>query len=132
MSATLPADPEKDGNVWCEECQQSLSKSRAAAHLVSKKHIFNVPATSKKAGTDADEEKAEDDEEVVVTTKKSSKKTAPGELPDDPEKAGHKWCGICQVSLSASRAEGHIETAKHLNNQVKHLSSAMKATKISK
>lgn len=43
----LPADPEKEGNVWCEACRQSLSASRASSHVVSKKHDDNVAKSSK-------------------------------------------------------------------------------------
>jgi hypothetical protein len=46
-TATLPADIAKEGNVWCEPCQQSLAPSRAAAHLISKKHTDCV---TKKTG----------------------------------------------------------------------------------
>jgi hypothetical protein len=39
MSASsLPVDPAKEGNVWCEACRQSLTAARAGAHLASKKH----------------------------------------------------------------------------------------------
>ena len=132
MSANLPVDPEKPGNVWCEACQQSISENRGAAHLVSKKHTGNAApaASSSKTAKTAKGATDPDDEDItaaVVTTKKSSV----AGLPDDPEKAGHKWCGICQVSLAAAKAEGHLETARHKDNSVKHLSSAMKAAKIS-
>lgn len=35
---TLPEDPEIAGNKYCSICNQSLSVSRVAAHLVSQKH----------------------------------------------------------------------------------------------
>jgi len=41
-SANLPADPARQGNVWCKECSQSLMAARGAAHLVSKKHADAV------------------------------------------------------------------------------------------
>ncbi len=48
--SSLPADPETPGNVWCEDCQQSLASSRASAHLVSKKHGENCLSQSSSRG----------------------------------------------------------------------------------
>lgn len=154
MSTTsLPVDPEKPGNVWCEDCQQSIGENRAAAHLVSKKHLGNAapPADAddvkpkkgaKKAAAavdldDDNEAEAAADAEDAKPKKGAGKGAATSGkhssgLPEDPEKAGNRWCGICQVSLASSKADAHIETARHKDNTMKHLTNAMRATKVSK
>jgi hypothetical protein len=116
-----------------------------AAHLVSKKHAEAgarpVEGTKTKAAREspADEvpELADEVQDLSLAGDKPAKKAAKvtkkagrdGALPSDPEKAGHFWCGICQVSLSAAKAEGHLETARHKENSGKHLTAAMKTAK---
>lgn len=165
MSATtntIPVDPEKPGNVWCDACQQSLLASRANTHRASKKHADNAGAGgaastsepakkvhAKKAPVareeDEDEDSPDSGDEKKATPKKAAAaaKKAPGApkkapaaraaagLPRDPDREGNLWCGICQVSLTPKQAEGHLETKRHQDNSVKHLSAAMKSTKIS-
>ena len=160
-ATTLPVDPEKEGNVWCESCQQSLNASRAAAHLVSKKHTENAAdpsdaapdvaaaAAEKKEKTPKKASKggkvpsaaadADADEDAAPPKKGGGKKAALGAapalrrdvgLPRDPQKESNFWCGICQVSLTPTKAEGHLETARHKDNSLKTLTTAMKSTKI--
>jgi hypothetical protein len=59
------------------------------------------------------------------------RKAAAG-LPPDPDHTGKFWCGICQVSLTPKQSECHLETRRHHDNAVRHLSTAMKSTKIVK
>ena len=53
-------------------------------------------------------------------------------LPPDPDHTGKLWCGICQVSLTPKQSECHLETRRHHDNAIRHLSTAMKSTKIVK
>jgi hypothetical protein len=153
-ATTLPADSEKPGNVWCDDCQQSLLASRANTHLASKKHADNAasaPEPAKKAPVAREEDDDDDspdsaDEKKATAPKKAGaaaaapkkaaaapKKAAaraPAGLPRDPDREGNLWCGICQVSLTAKQSEGHLETKRHQDNSVKHLSAAMKSAKI--
>jgi hypothetical protein len=140
LANTLPADPEKAGNVWCDACQQSISESRAAAHLVSKKHLTAGTKSSKKDKTAGSAEEAEDDSiaqpatpaAATSATKAPKKAAKAGGLTPDPDKPGHYWCGLCQVSLTAAKAEGHTETSRHKDNATKAVSGAMKAGKNAK
>jgi hypothetical protein len=167
-SVTLPADPEKPGNVWCEACLQSLAANRTAAHIVSKKHTENIAGRSTetaelRGGTkeraepktrstkkavapeprdekleviDLDSDRGSDaipsaTVEKKIPVKKSTKKAAsPGGLPADPEKIGNYWCGLCRVSLKPGQAESHVETARHKDNSVRHLTHAVKNVKL--
>jgi len=148
---SLPPDPEKPGNLWCEDCQQSVAPRRAAAHLESKKHTSRLAGAAKpvpdKVGTSAEApiaaakpskaamgtEAAEKKGTEAAEKKGPARRTAPrgSELTADPEKPGHRWCGICQVSLKPAQAESHLGTARHADNAAKHLMHAMKATKVS-
>lgn len=168
----LPADTEKEGNVWCEACQQSLTAARANAHVSSKKHTENVavqatttpakggrgakprapspttekpPAKSRKAKVveESDEDEADSGEDSPVEVEKKTTRRRPAEktakpaapkpthgLSRDPQKEGNYWCGICEVSLTPSKADGHLETARHQANEKKTLSAAMRNMKI--
>ena len=145
-STSLPVDPEKPGNVWCEACQQSIGDNRAAAHLVSKKHLGNVSPSAdakpkkgaKPVPPAADDDVDDDRDDTSAIAAEPEKKTVgkgagkhPSGLPEDPDKVGNRWCGICQVSLASGKATAHIETARHNENAMKCLTSAMKATKMS-
>lgn len=46
-------------------------------------------------------------------------------LRADPNKAGNYYCGICRVSLTPSKAESHLDTARHRSNEDRTLSAAM-------
>lgn len=172
---TLPADPAKTGNVWCEACQQSLPSGRASAHLSSKKHQQNQGAgagsgageTKKpraratkargaaqaedsgsgsledapkkpraraaKARAPAPAESSGSDEELEAEPKAPraprhpKRAAAPGGLSADPNKAGNYWCGICGVSLTATKAAAHGATERHQANERKTLSAAMRS-----
>jgi len=132
---TLPADPEKAGNVWCDACQQSLPAGRAATHLSSKRHQQNAEAAAsggepKKSRSRGPNPRAEDTGETkpAASEKRGSKRAAtPGGLIADPNKSGNYWCGICGVSLTPAKAGGHVATARHQENGKKTVTSAMRA-----
>jgi hypothetical protein len=58
--------------------------------------------------------------------------TAPtkGSLPRDPQKEGNFWCGICEVSLTPSKAAGHFETARHQSLEKQTLNTAMRNLRV--
>lgn len=119
MSAatSLPDDPNKPGCVWCDVCQQSLPAGRTSAHLASKKHVDN-------SGGSCD---AAPSKKGAAVSKKT---VASRSLSRDPDREGNLWCGICRVSLTQKQSEGHLETKRHQDNAVKHLSIAMKSAKL--
>lgn len=139
-STTLPADAAKEGNVWCETCQQSLAPSRAAAHLISKKH---TDGAAKKAGglkatspTGAAPLKATSptggamDEAKAAKPKKVKSAESKDALPRDPNDESKYWCGLCQVSLGPVQAAKHLTTKTHQTAAMNHVTSAMKGAKI--
>src|SRR6185312_14007875 len=124
--ASLPEDPQTPGNVWCEACQQSISKSRGDAHLVSAKHKSK---TQKPGATSS--EASEPEPQAEPKAESSSKKpSAKGHrFPPDPEKPGNFWCGICEVSLTASKADEHDKTTRHVSAAAKYVNEAVKTTR---
>lgn len=158
---SLLADPKVEGNVWCDPCQQSLLASRAAAHLVSKKHTDKTagkPAdkaaskptgkapskTPSKAGSRSPDGSGEDGSPVAAEVKaapaeakpKSSGSSKRGGVSSnglivDPDDPIKFWCGICKVSLAKAQADKHLDTKSHADKALKHLEKSMKATKIS-
>jgi hypothetical protein len=139
---SLPADAAKEGNVWCEACQQSLAPSRAAAHLVSKKHLDksskttdSVPKAS--APTAASPVSAPETggglsptEAKTAKPKRAKSADSGTALPRDPNDDTKFWCGLCQVSLGAAQAAKHLTTKSHTTNAANHLTTAMKGAKI--
>jgi hypothetical protein len=84
MATTLPVDSAKEGNVWCESCQQSLAASRAGAHLASKKHLDKSlsPSTagdSSAAATGARAGKKDKTTRPAATTSTTSAASTPKE-----------------------------------------------------
>ena len=130
MSATptLPDDPNKPGSVWCNVCQQSLPAGRTSAHLASKKHSNTGGETAGGACDAADGACGAAPSKKGATA--SKKGAASRSLSRDPDREGNLWCGICRVSLTQKQSEGHLETKRHQDNAVKHLSIAMKSAKI--
>lgn len=152
MSATaLLADPEKQGNSWCDACQQSITNARVPAHLVSKKHTDAAQKLSsesksaavketksaaaketkpKKAAAKTSPTPSPPSDNAAPKTKKAVKavKAADSDvgLPRDPKDPGRYWCGICKTSLDATRAANHLDTDKHRRAEDKFLGAAMK------
>ncbi len=133
---SLPADAAKEGNVWCEACQQSLPPSRAAAHLVSKKHLDKASKTTDNAPkavspVSAPEAGGLSPTEAKAAKPKRAKSADSGTaLPRDPNDDTKFWCGLCQVSLGAAQAAKHLTTKSHTTNAANHLTTAMKGAKI--
>lgn len=132
---SLPADPDKPGYVWCDACAQSLALARAEAHLVSKKHKGAASApridTPTASLTAAPAKKKKDAAQgattpAAATPAKKSAVSAAKKLLADPDNPDNRWCGICQVSLPARKAEEHLATARHRAREKQTLDAAIR------
>lgn len=128
--SSLPADPDKPGHVWCDVCAQSLAPARAEAHLVSKKHkeAASAPRTGAPTATPAKRKKdaAQGLPGAPATPAKKSAVSAAKKLLADPDNPDNRWCGICQVSLPARKAEEHLATARHQAREKQTLDAAIR------
>lgn len=133
-----------------------MTSGRVAAHLVSKKHIDATQkrgvAPSEVASRETKSAPSAKSKKVAATavdtsptpsppsdngapkTKKASKtaKASVGgiDLPRDPKDPSKYLCGICKVSLDATRAASHLSTDKHQRAEDKYLAAGMKGVGI--
>ena len=76
-----------------------------------------------------EEDSADFDDESAPTPKKApgAPRKAARHPPDDPNREGYYWCGICRASLTPTQAKEHLATKRHQDNSAKYLSVAMKS-----
>jgi hypothetical protein len=89
------------------------------------------PAKQSGKGRAAAEKTAEKAPAGKASTKKAPRSGIIADRPshglmEDPAKPGNFYCGICKVSLSPSKAAGHLETARHQANKDKAVTAAMR------
>ena len=105
------------------------SSSASAAAL---KPPVRTKAMAKTRKRDPDDDRSDSGSESYSDDEPApSRKTAPrasaskDKLPRDPKKEGNFWCGICKVSLAASRVDAHLQTKTHEKNQIEVITAAM-------
>lgn len=106
-----------------------------SAKSLGKSRRHSDSGSSSSTSESSDDDRAAPSSRKKVSTKAASRSSAQSSrekplLPLDPKKQGNHYCGICSVSVAASRIDAHLDTEKHHKNAMRTVSEAMQRTTI--